>query len=409
MSVSNTDYRSPATGGYACNGSTTEFAGTFRLLAEGDVDVILRDGDGAESTLTLTTDYTVTPTGGSYPADAFTVTTVATYDSTYEITLIRAMDLTQPTAYGNSGPYYPNNHETSYDRLLLQMQQLQEQIDRCVTYKASEDLTGATIVLDTDGTVILSYLQDGSVDTATIADNAVTYAKIQNVTATDKLLGRSTAGAGDVEEIACTSAGRALLDDASASAQRTTLGLGDSATKNVGTAAGTVMAGDDSRVTAGFTESDFLFVEDEKTAGTDGGAASAATWNVRDLNQVRVNNISGATLLSNQITLPAGTYFAQFSAPAQDPVSGTQNHKLRLRNTTDTSTEAIGTPVMISNGGTGVGSSLATGSGYFTLADTKVLELQHYTAAARATDGLGEAANGSEVEIYGSVKVWKVG
>lgn len=60
---------------------------------------------------------------------------------------------------------------------------------------------------------------------ATIANDAVTYAKMQNVSATDKLLGRSTAGSGDVEEIACTAAGRALLDDADATAQRVTLGL----------------------------------------------------------------------------------------------------------------------------------------------------------------------------------------
>ena len=48
---------------------------------------------------------------------------------------------------------------------------------------------------------------------------------IQNVSATDKLLGRSTAGAGVIEEIACTTAGRALLDDADAATQRATLGL----------------------------------------------------------------------------------------------------------------------------------------------------------------------------------------
>ena len=68
-----------------------------------------------------------------------------------------------------------------------------------------------------------------SVATASIADGSVTYAKIQDVSATDKLLGRSTAGSGDVEEIACTAAGRALLDDAAASNQRTTLGLGAAA------------------------------------------------------------------------------------------------------------------------------------------------------------------------------------
>lgn len=64
----------------------------------------------------------------------------------------------------------------------------------------------------------------GSNDTV-ITDKAVTYAKIQDVTVTDRLLGRKSSGAGTVEEITCTAAGRALLDDADASTQRTTLGL----------------------------------------------------------------------------------------------------------------------------------------------------------------------------------------
>lgn len=46
--------------------------------------------------------------------------------------------------------------------------------------------------------------------------------------ATDKLLGRESSGAGAAEEIACTAAGRALLDDASAAAQLTTLGAAPS-------------------------------------------------------------------------------------------------------------------------------------------------------------------------------------
>jgi hypothetical protein len=66
---------------------------------------------------------------------------------------------------------------------------------------------------------------DGSATTAKIVDANVTYAKIQNVSATDRLLGRSTAGAGVVEEITCSAFGRSLIDDADAAAARTTLGL----------------------------------------------------------------------------------------------------------------------------------------------------------------------------------------
>ena len=97
-----------------------------------------------------------------------------------------------------------------------------------------------------DGSVTTAKLADGAVTTAkatnlgtaALANGAVTYAKIQDLSGTDKLLGRSTAGAGTVEEIPCTAAGRALLDDADATAQRATLGLGTLATQN-GTFSGT--------------------------------------------------------------------------------------------------------------------------------------------------------------------------
>jgi hypothetical protein len=85
------------------------------------------------------------------------------------------------------------------------------------------DRTPASGVADGDkGDITVS----GSGATWTVDSDVITYAKMQNVSATDKLLGRSTAGAGDVEEIACTAAGRAILDDTNAAAQRTTLGLG---------------------------------------------------------------------------------------------------------------------------------------------------------------------------------------
>jgi len=46
-----------------------------------------------------------------------------------------------------------------------------------------------------------SELVDGSIDTSHIADDQVTYAKIQNVSATNRILGRDSSGAGNIEEI----------------------------------------------------------------------------------------------------------------------------------------------------------------------------------------------------------------
>jgi hypothetical protein len=59
---------------------------------------------------------------------------------------------------------------------------------------------------------------------ATIAAAAVTLAKMANL-AQDTMIGRATASTGVPEAISCTAAGRALIDDADAAAQRTTLGL----------------------------------------------------------------------------------------------------------------------------------------------------------------------------------------
>lgn len=65
-----------------------------------------------------------------------------------------------------------------------------------------------------DATLLARANHTGIQDTATI-----------NVSATDRLIGRASAGAGAAEEIILTAAGRALIDDADSAAQRTTLGL----------------------------------------------------------------------------------------------------------------------------------------------------------------------------------------
>lgn len=80
---------------------------------------------------------------------------------------------------------------------------------------------------------------EGIVSTANIEDSSITLPKLADV-ATDTVLGRATSGTGNVEAITCTAAGRALLDDADATAQRATLGLGSSAVVNTGTSGATV-------------------------------------------------------------------------------------------------------------------------------------------------------------------------
>lgn len=94
---------------------------------------------------------------------------------------------------------------------------------------ASGTITTAQIA---SGTILAGNIATGTITGTRLAANTVNYDRIQAVSSGDRLLGRSSATSGTIEEIVCTAAGRALLDDADATTQRATLGLGTLATAN---------------------------------------------------------------------------------------------------------------------------------------------------------------------------------
>ncbi len=82
-----------------------------------------------------------------------------------------------------------------------------------------------------------------------------------------------SAHAGQTTTHGISAFGATLVDDTSASAARSTLGLGGVATLSVGTTAGTVAAGDDSRLITGLTgltSGGVLFANSSTTTGQDG-------------------------------------------------------------------------------------------------------------------------------------------
>jgi hypothetical protein len=177
----------------------------------------------------------------------------------------------------------------------------------------AKDLFEAGATLADSSSIDLAKLNQSSVTklgTTALDNSAVTYAKIQNVSATDKLLGRSSAGAGVVEEISLTAAGRALLDDADAAAQRTTLGLGTIATQDASTVAitgGTITGG----TITGITD---LAVADGGTGASDAGTARtnlgvAIGTNVQAYD-AGLQSISGLTTSADQTvyTTASDTY-----------------------------------------------------------------------------------------------------
>jgi hypothetical protein len=150
-----------------------------------------------------------------------------------------------------------------------------------------------------DGAVVAAAIGAGAVTTAKLDTDAVTYDKLQNVSATDRLLGRSTAGAGSVEEISCTAAGRALLDDADAATQRATLGLGTIATGNGTWTDGGSFSGTSSGTNTG--DQTITLTGDVTGTGTGTFATAIATSAVTE-NTIATDAVTTGKILDAAIT-----------------------------------------------------------------------------------------------------------
>ena len=146
-----------------------------------------------------------------------------------------------------------------------------------------------------------------------------------------------------------------------------------------------------------------LHVQDQQAATTNGGTFTTGAWRTRVLNTAITNEITGASLASNQITLPAGTFYCDASAPAFE----VDNHKAKLYNITTSADILIGTTENANNAVAVTNRSFV--SGRFTLAAASVIELQHNCQSTKATTGFGLALGFSVVEVYSDIKIWWVG
>jgi hypothetical protein len=123
---------------------------------------------------------------------------------------------------------------------------------------------------------------------------------------------------------------------------------------------------------------------EEQPSGTAGGASVANTWTTRVLNTTLANSITGASLASNEITLPAGTYDVSARAPCFSTGTST-GFKLRLYDVTGATTLIDGTSMW---GGVSVEMECHV-QGRFTLSATSNVRLEMTSTASRATNGFG--------------------
>lgn len=157
---------------YTGDGSTTAFPTVFVFSTSADIEVIQRTiSTGAESTLTLTTDYTVSGGGGTGHPATGTVTAVTAPAATVEWHIRRIVTEAQSTAIPAAGALDSAALELQLDRIVLQVQQHTEQLSRALSFPKT-DSSSLTNLLDNSvdrASMFLKFSSTGALGFATAA------------------------------------------------------------------------------------------------------------------------------------------------------------------------------------------------------------------------------------------------
>jgi len=193
MTISSTTNRN----NYIGNGATSTYSYTYRIFSQNDLLVTVRNTLDVETTLTLTTDYTVTGVGSASGGTIVLVNaSQAWLDSgflidDYVLSIRRVRNLTQETDIRNQGDFFPEVHEDALDHLVMLTQQQQDELDRSLKLNETSDPGDfdATLPSDMIGSSNQVFMTNATGDgfemgpTATEITNAHTYATQANSSA----------------------------------------------------------------------------------------------------------------------------------------------------------------------------------------------------------------------------------
>lgn len=233
MSLSSTTNRND----YVGNGATATYAYGFKVYLSSELRVTVVNTAGAETRLTINTDYTVTGVGSSSGGNIVLVNasqawlTSGFLTTGYGLTVRRVRALTQLADIRNQGEFYPETHEDVFDKMVMNQQQLQDELDRAVrlpeTEAGSSDFVLPTI--DDRANQLLGFDADGdpiaaAAVSATVSSFMQTVLDDTTADAARTTLGHAHTTTGDIEyassatalaRLAAGTAGKVLKQGAS--------------------------------------------------------------------------------------------------------------------------------------------------------------------------------------------------
>ena len=181
---------------YNGNGSTTAFAYTFRIFADGDLKVYVVSSAGVATLKTITTHYTVS---GAGDASGGTVTMGSAPASGETLVIERSVAYTQSTDYVESDSFSAETHEEALDRNTMLTQQNQRDIGRSMRLSKG---TADSVSVELPAPVASHFIKWNA--DADALESAI----------------------GTADQVTVTDFMATVLDDTTQAAAQTTLGLG---------------------------------------------------------------------------------------------------------------------------------------------------------------------------------------
>lgn len=146
----------------------------------------------------------------------------------------------------------------------------------------------------------------------------------------------------------------------------------------------------------------YVNIQDQKAQNTAGGTFTSGADRTRDLNTIDSDTAGIASLATNQVTIPAGTYRYKISSPGYQCGA----HQAFLYNVTDTTEVKRGSTETSGSASATTTSSMVTGK--VRISGSKAFEVRHRCTTTSNTNGFGLPANFG-TEIYTTFEAWKEG
>jgi len=165
MTISSTN----VTNSFSGNSSTTAFTYTFPINSTSEISVIERSAAGVETTKvegTGSTNYGIVDNGDA----GGTVTMVTAPATGTTLFLRRNTGLTQGTDYIANDPFPAETHEDALDKLQMQVQETQEEVDRSFKVSRTNTITSSEFTTSAADRANKAIGFDESGDLTTIAD-----------------------------------------------------------------------------------------------------------------------------------------------------------------------------------------------------------------------------------------------